>query len=187
MGKNYNALAFRGPQSEQGELRIRVIAFAAGKGLVLQTRGHSRLSQHRRKRLHLCAFLELHVSWLLRILAIVQRPEIRQQLLLVLLVPAITRAQATQAAAPGTIVIGHTDSIWSPTLKENRKYIVYTPPGYAPSSYQARAYPVLYLLDGDAHFHSVTGLVQFFSTGINGTYVLPEMIVVAISKSRVEN
>ena len=41
-------------------------------------------------------------------------------------------------------------------------------------------YPVLYLLDGDAHFHSVTGLLQILGTGINGTFVLPEMIVVAI-------
>ncbi len=41
-------------------------------------------------------------------------------------------------------------------------------------------YPVLYLLDGDAHFHSVSGLIQILGTGINGTTVLPEMIVVAI-------
>ena len=87
---------------------------------------------------------------------------------------------AQAPAAPRTITIGRIDSIWSPTLKENRNYIVYTPPGYAPSAYLPRAYPVLYLLDGDAHFPSVTGLIQFLSTGINGTYVIPEMIVVAI-------
>jgi len=39
---------------------------------------------------------------------------------------------------------------------------------------------VLYLLDGDGHFHSVTGLLQIMGAGINGTFVLPEMIVVAI-------
>lgn len=39
---------------------------------------------------------------------------------------------------------------------------------------------MLYLLDGDAHFHSVTGLLQILGTGVNGTYVVPEMIVVAI-------
>jgi predicted alpha/beta superfamily hydrolase len=42
---------------------------------------------------------------------------------------------------------------------------------------------VLYLLDGDAHFHSVTGLIQFLGTGINGNFVIPEMIVVAISNT----
>lgn len=87
---------------------------------------------------------------------------------------------AQAVAAPRAITIGTIDSMWSPTLKENRNYIVYTPPGYAQSPYLPRAYPVLYLLDGDAHFPSVTGLIQFLSTGVNGTYVIPEMIVVAI-------
>ena len=96
---------------------------------------------------------------------------------LLLLLPA---AVSAQGAAPGIITIGRTDSIWSPTLKENRRYLVYTPPGYAESQYQQRSYPVLYLLDGDGHFHSMTGLLQFLSTGMNGTYVVPEMIVVAI-------
>src|SRR3954471_19240522 len=97
---------------------------------------------------------------------------------LLLVFPVVGQAQAPAAAR--TITIGRIDSVWSPTLKENRNYIVYTPPGYAQSPYLPRAYPVLYLLDGDAHFHSVTGLLQFLGTGINGTYVVPEMIVVAI-------
>ena len=46
--------------------------------------------------------------------------------------------------------------------------------------YAPQQYPVLYLLDGDAHFHSVTGLIQILGTGVNGTFVVPEMIVVAI-------
>jgi predicted alpha/beta superfamily hydrolase len=98
----------------------------------------------------------------------------------VLLALPIGAVSAQTPAAPRTITIGRIDSLWSPTLKENRNYIVYTPPGYAQSPYLPRAYPVLYLLDGDAHFHSVTGLFQFLSTGINGTFVVPEMIVVAI-------
>ena len=98
----------------------------------------------------------------------------------VLLAISFSVVSAQAPAASRTITIGRIDSIWSPTLKENRSYIVYTPPGYAQSPYLPRAYPVLYLLDGDAHFHSVTGLLQFLSTGINGTFVVPEMIVVAI-------
>lgn len=97
--------------------------------------------------------------------------------LLLLLSPAL----ALSAQAPAkTITIGTSDSIWSPTLKENRKYLVYTPPSYADTTYLPKRYPVLYLLDGDAHFHSVTGLVQILGTGVNATYVVPEMIVVAI-------
>ncbi len=105
------------------------------------------------------------------------RPYLRHSLLLA--APAILAAQ-TPATAPRTITIGTIDSVWSPTLKEYRRYQIYTPPGYLQSIYQPRAYPVLYLLDGDAHFHSVTGLLQILGTGVNATYVLPEMIVVAI-------
>ena len=88
----------------------------------------------------------------------------------------VVRAQATAK----TISIGTTDSIWSPTLKENRKYLIYTPPSYSDTTYLPKRYPVLYLLDGDAHFHSVTGLIQILGTGVNATFVVPEMIVVAI-------
>ena len=96
-------------------------------------------------------------------------------------IAAAAIAAPVRAQAPtGDITIGRADSIFSPTLNEWRRYLVYTPPGYAKSPYLPRAYPVIYLLDGDAHFHSLTGLLQFYSTGINATYVIPEMIVVAI-------
>jgi predicted alpha/beta superfamily hydrolase len=76
--------------------------------------------------------------------------------------------------------IGTVDSIWSPTLKEQRPYLVYTPPSYSDTTISPARYPVLYLLDGDAHFHSVSGLVQILATGVNGTYAIPELIVIAI-------
>ena len=94
-----------------------------------------------------------------------------------LALPALAPAQRADA---GSIVIGTTDSIWSPTLKEYRKFEVYTPPSYRDTTHLPQKYPVLYLLDGDAHFHSVTGLIQILGTGVNGTFVVPEMIVVAI-------
>jgi uncharacterized protein len=80
----------------------------------------------------------------------------------------------------GSITIGRVDSIWSPILKERRRIWIYTPPSYVDTNAAPQRYPVLYLLDGDAHFHSVTGLIQILGTGVNGTYVVPEMIVVAI-------
>ena len=70
--------------------------------------------------------------------------------------------------------------MWSGILKEQRKFLVYTPPSYGDTTYLPQKYPVLYLLDGDAHFHSVTGLLQILGTGVNGTFVVPEMMVVAI-------
>ena len=100
--------------------------------------------------------------------------------LLLCLVPALP----TTAQAPSNVVsIGVRDSIWSPTLKESRRFLVYTPPSYNDTTFLPRRYPVLYLLDGDAHFHSVTGLIQILGTGVNGTFVVPEMIVVAISNT----
>jgi uncharacterized protein len=92
-----------------------------------------------------------------------------------LLLPALIIAQDNN-----TITIGKTDSVWSATLKESRKYFIYTPPSYNSTSYFPQKYPVIYLLDGDAHFHSVTGLIQHLGTGINNNFHIPEMIVVAI-------
>ena len=96
---------------------------------------------------------------------------------LLLLLPAGLQAQDRFQQA---VHIGQVDSIWSATLEENRPYLVYTPPSYGDTTAAPQRYPVLYLLDGDAHFHSVSGLLQILGTGVNGTYVVPEMIVVAI-------
>jgi len=78
------------------------------------------------------------------------------------------------------VEIGIVDSVWSDTLDEHRPYLVYAPPSYSDTTTTPQDYPVLYLLDGDAHFHSVSGLVQILGTGVNGTFAIPEMIVVAI-------
>jgi predicted alpha/beta superfamily hydrolase len=72
------------------------------------------------------------------------------------------------------IVIGHIDSLESDILGEMRKIWVHLPLNYQ----EGKKYPVLYVLDGNGHFHSVTGLIKQLST--NGTFVLPEMIVIAI-------
>ena len=76
--------------------------------------------------------------------------------------------------------IGRVDSIRSTILDEQRPFLVYTPPSYSDTTIVPPRYPVLYLLDGDTHFHLVSGLIQMLGTGINGTHVVPEMIVVAI-------
>lgn len=89
-------------------------------------------------------------------------------------------AGAQSAPAAGTINIGKIDSIYSGTLKEQRPYLVYLPPSYSDTTYLPQRYPVLYVLDGDAHFHSITGVLQFLSSATNGVLAMPEMIVVAI-------
>jgi hypothetical protein len=72
------------------------------------------------------------------------------------------------------ISIGHIDSLKSDILGETRKIWVHLPKNYQ----EGKKYPVLYVLDGNGHFHSVTGLIKQLSN--NGTLVLPEMIVIAI-------
>ena len=94
-----------------------------------------------------------------------------------LLLPIALNAQKVAKAA---LSVGRVDTVWSAALKEKRPILVYTPPSYSDTSFTPRSYPVLYLLDGDAHFHSVTALIQILATGVNGTFVVPEMIVVAI-------
>lgn len=76
----------------------------------------------------------------------------------------------------GKINIGSVDSIQSEVLNEQRKIWVHVP-NTQPNS--GERFPVVYLLDGDAHFPSVVGMIHQLST-INGNTVVPKMIVVGI-------
>lgn len=75
------------------------------------------------------------------------------------------------------VVIGTIDSIQSTVLAETRKVWVYVPAKRQAETGQR--YPVVYLLDGDAHFYSVVGMIQQLSQ-VNGNTLCPEMIVVGI-------
>ena len=77
------------------------------------------------------------------------------------------------------IVLGKIDSLYSPTLHETRALWIYTPNGGRGAIYSGNRYPVVYLLDGDAHFYSVVGMIQQLSQ-VNGNTICPEMIVVGI-------
>ncbi len=61
----------------------------------------------------------------------------------------------------------------SKILAEERELLVYFPAGYQQSQ---TSYPLLVLLDGDAHFLHVSGIVQFLSR----QGLIPPMLVVAI-------
>ena len=77
------------------------------------------------------------------------------------------------------IIIGHIDSLHSTILKESRNIWVYLPEGVNMSNEDQVGYPVVFLLDGDDHFHSFTGMIQQLSS-VNGNTVSPEMIIVGI-------
>ena len=83
-----------------------------------------------------------------------------------------------QPGDDSVISIGKAYHFYSGELKENRSYWVYLPQHYNDARYRTQRYPVLYLLDGDANFHSLTGMLQFLSKGPYAQ--LPEMIVVGI-------
>src|SRR4051812_32230438 len=100
-----------------------------------------------------------------------------RKLFLFMLATVITFAAAAQS--DNKIVIGKIDSVYSNILNEQRKVWIYTPDMTSGDHDSSRRYPVLYLLDGDAHFPSVAGLVQQLSQA-NGNTIYPEMIIVGI-------
>ena len=82
---------------------------------------------------------------------------------------------------PDVIQFGQVDSLYSNILEESRKIWVYIPESFARIG-ENKKYPVLYLLDGDGHYYSVSGMIRQLSV-VNGNTILPEMIVVAITNT----
>ncbi|BDD11077.1 hypothetical protein FUAX_35090 [Fulvitalea axinellae] len=78
------------------------------------------------------------------------------------------------------ITIGTKHRIHSKVLGEEREYWVNLPESYHGTGTAHKRYPVLVLLDGHAHFKSVTGMANYMGAGFNGNRKIPEMIVVAI-------
>jgi len=85
--------------------------------------------------------------------------------------------ECTCQIATEKIVIGSTDSLYSAILNEGRKIFVYVP--YKAPIYNQVNYPVVYLLDGESHFNSVVGMIQYLSEVFDNT-VCPKMIIVGI-------
>ena len=96
-------------------------------------------------------------------------------LLFFLVVSQFAKAQETKEISIGTV-----HQIHSNQLNEDREYWVNLPESYHEEGNSYKRYPILILLDGNAHFRSITGMVNYMSSGYNGNRVIPEMIVVAI-------
>ncbi|MBC8756375.1 tetratricopeptide repeat protein [Kordia sp. YSTF-M3] len=78
------------------------------------------------------------------------------------------------------IVMGTKHILNSNILNEDREYWVSLPESYSNEQSSYKTYPVLIVLDGNSHFKSITGMVNYMSSGYNGNRKIPEMIVVAI-------
>jgi len=83
---------------------------------------------------------------------------------------------AAIAFTPAQYNIGSYRGIYSDILGEQRILVVGLPEGYDQTTVN---YPVLYLLDGDYHFHHVTGLIDFLAD----LDLIPRMIVIAIQNT----
>lgn len=81
------------------------------------------------------------------------------------------------------ITIGERDSLYSDILGEDRWIWVHVPQDNRGNTYAPKSYPVVYLLDGSAHFHSVVGMLRQLSF-INS--ICPRMIVVGIMNTNRE-
>lgn len=91
----------------------------------------------------------------------------------------VTSSFFASAQSENKIVLGTIDSLHSKILGEQRKVWIYVPNTGPDGIYSKQHYPVVYLLDGDAHFYSVVGMIQQLSQ-VNGNTICPEMIVVGI-------
>jgi len=75
------------------------------------------------------------------------------------------------------ICIGTKYKIFSENLQEEREYLVYLPPSYNDNLSQKK-YPVIYVIDGESFFHSLTAVHKSFFTARASS--MPESIVVGI-------
>src|SRR5450432_354662 len=99
---------------------------------------------------------------------------------LIIFLAAISIVANTQKEE--SILIGNKVTVFSNILKENRKIWIYNPGQTAIKPIADKHYPVVYVLDGDAHFLSTVGMIQQLSQA-NGNAILPEMIVVGIENT----
>jgi predicted alpha/beta superfamily hydrolase len=86
-------------------------------------------------------------------------------------------AQTPAPTSDSAVAIGVRTGLHSTVLGEDRPLWIHLPPSYARTR---DAYPVVYLLDGDAHFASVSAMVDFLARNDRA----PEMIVVAIPNTK---
>ncbi|MDD3557906.1 MAG: alpha/beta hydrolase-fold protein [Melioribacteraceae bacterium] len=80
----------------------------------------------------------------------------------------------------GQIVIGTKHSLRSNILNEDREYWISLPDSYNDKESSFQRYPVLLVLDGNLHFKSIAGIVNYMSSDVYKSWKIPEMIVVAI-------
>ncbi|WP_346883450.1 alpha/beta hydrolase-fold protein [uncultured Algibacter sp.] len=88
----------------------------------------------------------------------------------------------SNAQSNNDINIGKIERIYSKILGEERKVWVHVPKDKIDGVLIKQKYPVIYLLDGDAHFSSVVGIMENLSSKSDNN-VLPKCIIVGITNT----
>lgn len=91
---------------------------------------------------------------------------------------------ATAQDGAQDIVLGQRFVMSSKVLGEERRYLIYLPPSYHAPAAAERRYPVLYLLDGGAHFYAATGVLHHLGSPNSAVLRVPETIVVALPNTK---
>ncbi len=125
-----------------------------------------------------CDFTDSHTAAILsRYVPLKQNIFMKHSIYMTTLAIALTFCDLLHAQTiDNKIVIGAIDSIQSTILNEQRKLWVYVPNSGSANADSQQKYPVIYLLDGENHFNSVTGMAEYLSN----TMIIPEMIIVGI-------
>ncbi|MBO0340287.1 MAG: alpha/beta hydrolase-fold protein [Allomuricauda sp.] len=80
-----------------------------------------------------------------------------------------------------SIMLGTKHMLHSNILNEDRGYWISLPDSYNDDQSSHKRYPVLMVLDGNIHFKSITGVVNYLSSDAYRSWKIPEMIVVGIT------
>ncbi|WKK82767.2 alpha/beta hydrolase-fold protein [Marivirga arenosa] len=99
---------------------------------------------------------------------------------IIVLLLLLIELNSAQSQDSESIIIGKKHTIHSNILDEEREYWISLPESYSNIENSYKEYPILIVLDGDAHFKSISGMLDYMSSGYNGNTRVPEMIVVAI-------
>ena len=98
---------------------------------------------------------------------------------LILLLCFITAIAKSQTIINNQVIIGTTDTLRSKILGEKMSFWISLPTNYNNPRYAKTRYPVVYVLDGDANFATVSSMARQLIVR-NGNSVLPEVIVVGV-------
>jgi len=78
------------------------------------------------------------------------------------------------------IILGTKHTLHSNILNEDRGYWVSLPDSYNDNQSSHKRYPVLMVLDGNIHFKSIAGVVNYLSSDAYRSWKIPEMILVGV-------